>query len=366
MWIFETIFIIVDFKMKLTKKPCVIDLFCGAGGLSHGFKIEGGYKLVAGIDIDKDCKYPYEENNQADFICKDIAELSGNEIKEMFDKNTPSILVGCAPCQPFSALTRIDKDARWNLVEHFLRIIKDVKPDIVSMENVPQILRFNKGVLFNNFVKEIKDEGYQVSYKIVNAADYGVPQYRKRLVLLASKHGEINLISPSHQPENYTSLKEAIGDLPPIKAGKANKIDPLHFSAGLSEINKKRIKASKPGGTWKDWPDELKLACHKKEKGKSFKSVYGKLEWKKPSTTLTTQFCGVGNGRYSHPSQTRALSLREGALIQSFPKDYKFLPDNQKIQKAKVARLIGNAVPVLLSQAIAKTIKEHLGTNYDG
>ena len=197
---------------------------------------------------------------------------------------------------------------------------------------------------------------------MVFAPDYGVPQKRKRLLLLASKLGEIKLIPAQFNKDNYPTLRDTIGNLPKLKAGDTDLNDPLHRSRNLSELNMKRIKQSKPGGTWRDWDEELLLEAYKKKSGVSFGSVYGRLEWDKPANTITTQFPGIGNGRFGHPDQDRALSLREGAMLQTFPRDYLFtqleLGGNYPI--AQVALQIGNAVPPKLGEVIGNSILKHL------
>jgi DNA (cytosine-5)-methyltransferase 1 len=227
------------------------------------------------------------------------------------------------------------------------------------MENVAQLLNFKKAPVFEDFIDNLKSLGYNVHYEVVNCPDYGIPQNRKRLILLASKFGKIKLIPKTHTKENYVTVKDAIGDLAQISDGEKDENDPFHFSRKLTPLNKKRIQATPYGGSWKDWSEGLKLACHKKESGKSYLSVYGRMLWEKPSPTMTTHCIGYGNGRFGHPVQDRAISLREAALLQTFPINYQFL-ENIKANTTVIARHIGNAVPVKLGQVVAKSIKEHL------
>ena len=339
----------------------VVDLFCGIGGLTKGLE-QAGLNVVAGIDIDSSCAFAYEANNKAKFINKDISILDSNEIDDLYPKNSLRILVGCAPCQPFSTYSqRYRKDGRiddkWKLLYSFAEIIKNVKPDIISMENVPQLSKEN---VFNDFINYLREYGYKVSWSLVYCPDYGVPQSRKRLVLLASKLGSIDIIPPMYTSENYVTVRDAIGDLPPIKAGECCPADPLHTSCRLSDINLKRIKMSTPGGTWRQWDESLQLKCHKKKTGSTFPAVYGRMCWDKPSPTITTQFFGYGNGRFGHPEQDRALSLREGAILQSFPPDYIFIDDHHPSNKHELGVHIGNAVPVVLGKVIGQSIINHL------
>ena len=185
-----------------------------------------------------------------------------------------------------------------------------------------------------------------------------MPQKRRRLVLLASKLGEIELIPPSKN-QIYRTVETAIKDLPKLKNGQQDKADPLHRCAKLTNINLERIKQSTPGGTWQEWDKELLPDCYKKSTGKSYSAVYGRMKWDSPSPTMTTQFYIYGTGRFGHPTQNRALSLREGALLQTFPKDYKFVESSEYSLKV-IGRHIGNAVPVDLGKIIGESILQHI------
>lgn len=340
----------------------VIDLFCGIGGLSYGMKSKG-FKILAGFDLDYTCQYAYEINNEAKFVYKDIKEVTKDDILPLYSKDVIKVLAGCAPCQPFSsyAFKNKTKDPnKYDLLYEFGRLVKEVKPDIVTMENVPAIQKFKLKNVLQDFIEVLKKEGYIVSEKVVYCPDYGIPQTRKRFVLLASKLGEIKLISPTHLKENYVTVRDTIGNLPPINAGEACLTDPLHRSRVLSPLNMKRMLATPYGGGWKNWPEELLLECHRKEGGKSFGSVYGRMVWDKPAPTMTTLCTGIGNGRFGHPIQNRAISVREAALFQTFPLEYKFFPDENSVSITKASRYIGNAVPPQLGAVIADSIKKHL------
>ena len=243
------------------------------------------------------------------------------------------------------------------LINQFLRIVNDIKPDIVTMENVPNLA---KQEIFRNFVKILKDIGYFVSFSTVYCPDYGIPQSRHRLVLLASKLAPINLIKPTHNKENYITVRDAISQLPPIQAGEKNSKDILHISSKLSKLNMQRMLNSKPGGSWRDWPECLIAECHKKSSGNTYGSVYGRMEWDKPAPTITTQCYGFGNGRFGHPEQNRALTLREAAILQSFPNNYKFVKDGSNFSMRQIGTLIGTAVPVKLGEIIGKSIIKHI------
>lgn len=336
-----------------------MDLFCGAGGLTHGLQV-AGINVVAGYDIEETCRFAFEHNNNSKFFNKDITTLSGNEVLEQLNNSDISILAGCAPCQPFSTYGRTKnkrKDDKWALLYSFSRLIDEIQPLIVTMENVPGLISQN---VFKDFIKNLELHGYHVSQRIIFCPDYGIPQTRKRLVLLASKLGPIDLIASTHNKDNYKTVKEVISKLPPIKAGESDKNDPLHRSSSLSPLNMERIKASKPGGDWHDWPIHLRAACHLKDSGKFYRSVYGRMSWNEPSPTITTQCYGFGNGRFGHPEQNRAISLREAAILQSFPDNYLFFDKGDILDIASTARMIGNAVPVRLGEVIGISILKHL------
>lgn len=338
-----------------------IDLFCGIGGLTKGLELSG-IDVKAGVDIDESCRFVYEKNNKARFINCDITSLKGEIIQSLYPNKSIRILVGCAPCQPFSKYTnRYQKKGpmndKWKLLYSFARLIQEIKPEIVSMENVPGL---GRSIVFKDFVATLKALKYFVHWEIVYCPEYGVPQNRKRLVLLASRFKEIKLLPPIYNSRNFPTVRTAIGNLPFLKNGEQDANDLLHSACRLSAINLKRIKQSVPGGSWRDWDKELQLKCHKKNSGKSYPSVYGRMCWDKPSPTITTQFYGYGNGRFGHPEQDRALSLREGAILQSFPPDYIFIDEEHPLNRREIGTHIGNAVPVELGRIIGLSIQKHL------
>ena len=348
---------------KPSRRGSVVDVFCGAGGLSHGFVLEG-FDVRAGIDVDSSCRHAYEHNNHADFLERDVEGIGGDVINDLFAKGQPRILVGCAPCQPFSQYSQNRKDRKWKLLGEFGRIVQEVEPDIVSMENVPRLTTFHGGSLFKEFVNELAKSGYNVWWQIVDCAAYGVPQTRRRLVVLASRTGPIKLVPPSH-PKSHVTVRQVIGDLPPVPMGGQHLDDPLHRASNLSPTNLARIRAAKPGKTWRDWKPELVAPCHRKRSGRWYSSVYGRMSWNEPASTITTQCNGFGNGRFGHPEQDRAISLREAALLQTFPASYEFFEPGEQWSITSAARLIGNAVPVALAQAVARSVAKTLGEQED-
>lgn len=337
--------------------PCVIDLFCGIGGLTYGFRREG-FKVIAGIDSDSRCTYAYEENSGARFVKKDVAELSAKDVHALYPRHQIRILAGCAPCQPFSLYRNGKKRSeKWRLLNAFADLARAVGPEIITMENVPQLAHH---AVFEKFVLSLEDSGYWTTWYLARGPIYGVPQRRTRLVLFASRFGAIELLPPTHSTNNMPTVWDTIGHLDPIVAGETSKRDRLHRARNLSELNQRRITATPTGGWWRDWDESLQLKCHKKQKGRTYRTVYGRMNWDRPAPTITTQCIGLGNGQFGHPEQNRAITLREAALLQTFPQQYKFAPPKQKISMQAIALHIGNAVPVRLAQIIARSIKRHL------
>ena len=338
----------------------VVDLFCGVGGLTRGL-LDSGLNVVAGFDIDETCRFAYEENNHIPFYNANIRDMQGNEIGECYNPDVIRVLVGCAPCQPFSTMRfkygdRNINDEKYNLLAEFGRMIEAVNPTVVSMENVPQIQQTQ---VYNNFIELLDRLGYHIHTQVVYCPDYGISQSRRRFVLLASLLGDINLIPPTHD-RNAVYVHGFIQDLPHIEAGQIDENDPLHRSSNLSPLNLQRIRHSVPGGTWRDWPVELRCPCHNRESGQTYSSVYARMRWDQIGPTITTQFYCYGTGRYGHPEQDRALSLREGALLQTFPPHYNFIDPNRDFSLKDIARHIGNAVPVRLGEIIGLSINAHL------
>jgi len=326
-----------------------IDFFCGAGGVTRGL-LDAGIEVIAGVDFDNSVKDTYEKNNKpAKFIQGDITKFTKADIENLFEGHGGlTLLAGCAPCQPFSQKNKNRhniKDPRKTLLKYFADLVDETKPDFVFMENVSGLATLEGDVL-EYFLKILDKNGYSHDEGIVNAVHYGVPQNRKRYVLLASKHGKVKIPEGTHDGKivDFETVEKHIADLPPIKAGKENFNIPNHKSASLQPINIERIrKTPKNGGSRLSWPKNLWLRCHLDENGnpKSVHTdVYGRMFWGKPSPTLTTKFFSYSTGRYGHPEQDRAISLREGALLQSFPKNYVFYGN-----MTQIARQIGNAVP---------------------
>lgn len=347
-----------------SKTPVALDLFCGAGGLTRGL-LDAGIVVKAGVDIDTACKHAYEHNNRpAKYVERSVTELKGKDLAKYYEGHDVRILAGCAPCVTFSKYTQgafRKSDPKWTLLKQFGRLVRELKPDVVSMENVVELQRHS---VFEDFLSTLTAEGFHfeqdAALREVYCPDYGIPQERRRLVLLASRLGPIKIVPRTHGPSRYRNVAHVIADLPPLKAGDSSATDPLHRASRMSPLNLRRIQESVPGGTWRDWSSELVAECHKAASGRGYFAVYGRMEWERPSPTITTQFFGFGNGRFGHPEQDRGLSLREGAVLQTFPGDYQFVAPGGKYRMTTIGRMIGNAVPVRLGEIVGRSILKHL------
>jgi DNA (cytosine-5)-methyltransferase 1 len=340
-----------------------VDLFCGAGGLSYGLT-QAGVKVGAGVDLDPRCRYPFESNLGAEFHERDVRELEAVELSGWWSERAVRLLAGCAPCQPFSPYRRgqdTSAEEDWSLLEEFGRLVGEVWPELVTMENVPRI---GTSKVFLDFVDQLGEMGYWVDYRSCYGPTYGLPQARRRLVLVAS------LLGPVHVPEGtvaesaFPTVETTIKGLPQLESGEVDPKDPLHRSRNLSETNLKRIRASKPGGTWKDWPKSLRAPCHQRASGATYRNVYARMRWDQPSPTITTLSHNFGAGRFGHPAQDRPISLREAAMLQGFPQEYAFVEKSDDVSFTHHGRLIGNAVPPPLGRAIGRALVEHVSSHF--
>lgn len=332
-----------------------VDLFCGAGGLSQGLQ-EAGISVVAGIDVDPQCRFPFEHNIEASFLEADIRDIRAGHLGRLWPEGAVTLLAGCAPCQPFSAYRRgadTSGDEKWALLAEFGRLVREARPHLVTMENVPRI---SSTSVFSGFLTTLTESGYAFAWRSCYGPDYGLAQGRRRLVLVGSRLGPARLPTRQVHPNDYASVRDVIGDLPPLAAGGSDHDDPLHTCRRLSAVNLERIRASVPGGTWESWPSDLRAPCHQKASGASFRNVYARMEWDKPAPTITTMAFNFGTGRFGHPEQDRPISLREAALLQGFPRDYAFVKPGAPVQFTQVGRLIGNAVPPPLGRAIGEAL----------
>ena len=222
-----------------------IDLFCGTGGLSLGLK-QGGVRVVAGIDNAASCAYPYEENIKAKFVRESVREVTGDELKRLWGRSSVRLLAGCAPCQPFSSQRRgvdTSQEQSWPLLLEFGRLVRETTPDYVTMENVP---RLQKSEVFEEFVSILRETGYQVAHSVLFGPDYGLPQRRRRLVLLAGRGTDVPIPSPTVDKDSYRTVSDAIQDLPPLSAGEHDPDDRLHFAGRHMEGLAGRASAGMP------------------------------------------------------------------------------------------------------------------------
>lgn len=341
-----------------------VDLFCGAGGLTHGL-LQAGIKVEAGIDLNPQMRHAYEQNNPgARFLCWDVSRKNCSSIARLFDAEKLRLLAGCAPCKPFSKLTNGMKDHEdWDLLDNFGRFVRGILPELVTMENVPELADRGKTV-FDRFIRTLEGCDYHVDWQIINCAEFGVPQSRRRLVVLASRLGEISVPNGCHRhPTRWRTVRQTIAHLPQLESGKQDARDSLHGAPLLSATNLKRIRATPhDGGTRRNWPEDLVLECHKKKSGERYHSIYGRMWWDRPAPTITTLCTGIGNGRFGHPEQDRSITLREAAMFQSFPRSYEFWPPGEKLNRSAVGCMIGNAVPPTLAKALGRAIMGHVAS----
>ncbi|GAM08392.1 modification methylase HgiDII [Geobacter sp. OR-1] len=350
----------------------VYDFFCGCGGTSRGFQ-KAGMDIAFALDVDQDAKSTFTKNFPSTVFCdKSIKDLSVSDLQHVLAKHEDSykLFCGCAPCQPFTKQNTESRknDERKDLLTYFGAIIKECQPDFIFVENVPglqKVPKHNDGP-FPAFKNLLEEMNYKLSCGVVAAQDYGAPQLRRRFVLLASKHGEISIPEPTHgkgQNTQYKTVFDAIADLPVIAAGESYAGEGVlnHRAAMLSEINMQRIKASAhDGGGRNNWPRELRPECYTRtnEDGTTHSGhtdCYGRLWWKKPATGLTTRCISYSNGRFGHPEQDRAISVREAARLQGFDDGFEFFGSLNSM-----ARQIGNAVPVDLAFVMGNHFIKHV------
>ena len=339
----------------------VVDFFCGCGGTSAGLR-DAGMRILAGIDNDPDAGRTFATNfPEARFFLKDIRLLRSRDLAPVIPENRerPLLFSACAPCQPFTKqrTKRNRKDDRAALLDETHRFIEAFRPCYVFVENVAGLQNVDqeKGPV-GRFTQLLEKLGYECHTGILKAQDFGVPQYRRRFVLLASLLGPIEVPKATHGPDTDHPEPETvwdwIGDLPSLEAGQSCDKVSNHCAANLSRINLERIKATPPGCGRESWPEGLELDCHRNYKGHT--DVYGRLHKNRPAAALTTRCISLSNGRYGHPEQNRALSVREAARLQTFSDSFEFFGC-----MGSMARQIGNAVPVRLANAVGGHVLRH-------
>ncbi len=342
----------------------VYDFFSGCGGASCGFRA-AGMKISYALDLDADAAASFKANfAEAYFEHADIRDICIESIHNRMEneRNNLVLFTACAPCQPFTRLntnrTELDRDERKTLLSHFTAVVDHCHPDLLFLENVPGLQMLDRtSQPFGKFLNSLNHLDYSVDYRAVRLARYGVPQSRRRLILVASRHGKISLPNATHGPgtsnDSYVTVRDCIERFPRIYAGEKHHELSNHVAAKLSVRNLERIRATPEGGGHSDWPDHLRLECHKNFSG--YSDVYGRMSWDAPAPGLTTRCVSYSNGRFGHPEQNRAISIREAACLQTFPKSYIF-----KGNFTSMARQIGNAVPARLTKIIGWHFIKHL------
>ena len=342
----------------------VYDFFSGCGGASCGFQA-AGMNIAFALDHDTDAQASFEANfPDAHFELEDIRNVSAEAVRTRIgdERSKPVLFSGCAPCQPFTKQNttrpKLNKDERVPLLSQFARLVQGCRPDLVFVENVPGLQKLDaESQPFGGFLMQLEEAGYELDYRPIKLAKYGIPQSRRRLVLVGSRHGKVCLPEETHGPgtqnEQYATVRDWIAHLPPIRAGDEHQGVRNHRAANLSARNMERIEATPEGGGNRDWPGHLTLDCHKGFSG--YSDVYGRMSWDAPASGLTTRCTSYSNGRFGHPEQDRAISIREAACLQTFPEDFVFAGS-----MASMSRQIGNAVPVQLAKLIGYQFIEHL------
>lgn len=334
-----------------------IDFFCGAGGLTRGL-LDAGIDVVGGFDSNAGCRTTYERNNSpSKFIHARIEDVQLNDLRSLLGVTSPDrvLFAGCAPCQPFTKQRRDgDYTQQRTLLGDFARLIEEYLPGYVLIENVPGIRKVKGNSTYRRFLQSLTEAGYEYTEATLDAKLFGVPQNRTRWVVLASRFGKPSMPLPTHGPnaKAFVTVRDTIKRFPVLTAGKSHPTVPNHRAAAVSDINLRRLKATPSnGGGRLDWPRSLHLECHKGDYS-GHSDVYGRMKWDLPAPTLTCKCFSISNGRYGHPTQHRAISLREAAALQSFGDNYVFYGISQQ----DIGAQIGNAVPVLMGNALGRAI----------
>jgi len=323
--------------------------------MTHGLRM-AGIDVLGGVDIASDCKETYEFNNRPSvFLEKDISSLDAESMCDIFGihRGDPRLIfVGCSPCQYWSKIRTVRSKSEKSafLLKEFERIIGAFLPGFIVLENVPG-LRSNPQSYLPFFITFLRQAGYSFSDDVIDTSKYGVPQHRHRYLLIASRHHH-SVTLPKGE-EDVVTVRQVIGEengFARIPAGHTDSSQFMHSSSDLAPLNLRRIRMTPHDGgdrlSWKD-DSELQLGAYK-GRDDIFKDVYGRIRWDRPAPTITTRFNSLSNGRFGHPEEDRALSLREGASLQTFPTSYQFFGTNRNA----IARQIGNAVPPLLARRI--------------
>ena len=335
-------------KAQCRRRIVAIDLFCGAGGLTRGLA-RAGIRIAKGVDSDATARDTYERNNtRSEFVHGNVRRIGAAALLAGIDLGDSELmLAGCAPCQPFSRHVADSRgDRRRSLMAKFAGLVDDIRPDHVLAENVPM---FRGCGSHRSMIRTLERCGYSYDDGVVDAADYGVPQHRRRYVLLASRRRPVRLPDRTHGPSaksEWRTVRDAIAAYPAVAHGESHDAVPNHVASGLSEKNVRRMGLTpRDGGSRRD-VREMTLKCHRGHDGHS--DVYGRMRWDRPAPTLTCRCNSISNGRFAHPDQDRGMTIREAASIQTFPDDYVFHGATMERNAAHV----GNAVPVLMAERL--------------
>jgi len=349
----------------------VVDLFCGAGGSALGF-LRAGFRVVGAVDRDPDACRTYADLIGIEPVCADLADLPPREAAALWGiaPGEVDVLLGCPPCQGFTRFRNGDgiDDPRNRLIFVFVDYVRYLRPRFVVFENVPGLLRPNfREAFYGPFRDALVGSGYRVGERVVDAADYGAPQHRRRLIVVAASAdaGPPPFPKPTHgDPRSievwagrlapWRTVRDAVGHLPPLRAGEADPHDPLHRAPRMGKrVARFLALVPKDGGSRTDVPEAEWLPCHRWHDG--HRDAYGRLRWDRPAGVITSGCCNVSKGRFAHPEQDRAITPREAALLQGFPPGVRFYGS-----LASICRQIGNAVPPPLAEAVARAIMDRL------
>lgn len=347
-----------------------IDLFSGGGGLSEGMQ-QAGFNILSAVEVEPVAAETFRANyKNAVVIERDIRHVSTSEILKQCEiaKGQLDLLAGCPPCQGFSSLTSKYKrnDERNSLINEVTRLVKDLEPRAIMIENVPGLMQ--KGQIYlKEFIQELEADGYIVNCDVLQVADYGIPQSRRRFVLLAGLGFEIEIPKPTHSRTGkhgllkWKTVKEAFEGLgSPVPLNEASSYGGpknlnWHVTRNLAHINIERLKHVKPGGPRFDIPDNLRPPCHQ-GRNTGFGNVYGRMSWDEPSPTITGGCTTLSKGRFGHPAELRTISVREAARLQTFPDTFVFSTDF--IDHA--CKIIGNALPCEFARVMSEACYEQL------
>jgi DNA (cytosine-5)-methyltransferase 1 len=350
------------------RSPTAIEIFAGGGGLAVGLR-NAGFRIVAAIEIEPDAVATFKANHSdVQVFQQDVRAVQGNMLLELAGRPL-DVLAACPPCQGFSSLTSKWRrsDPRNALIAEVARLAEEMRPRVVMVENVPGLVDKGKE-LYHDLLTRLEDAGYTCNWSILQVADYGVPQKRRRLVLLAGRGFRVEMPSPSHSGTGerslppWRTLRDALSGLTnkPVTLAEAQALGGpqavnWHITRQLSPENFERLRHAKPGAVWKALPEEVRPPCHRAGYN-GFTNVYGRMRWDEPSVTITAGCTSLSKGRFGHPEEDRTISVREAAILQTFPADYHF--ETSHIDRA--CDIVGNALPCTFATAVGRSVADAL------